>query len=116
MDLEISIHDLAGYLLAARPESASIGSLNFCLLDVREVWEVELCALPNCLHIPMGDLPARLHQELDPDAHIIVVCHHGRRSLVVAHWMREQGFERAQSLAGGLEAWACQIDTTMQRY
>ena len=119
MDIEISIHDLAGHFQATRsasPGAASPGSQNYYLLDVREEWEVEICALPGHLHIPMGELPGRAQQELDPEAHIIVVCHHGRRSLIVAHWLREQGFERVQSLAGGLEAWACQIDTTMPRY
>ena len=116
MNIEISIHELAGNLKAAGAETASSVHQNFLLLDVREEWEVELCALPDCLHIPMGDLPSRVHQELDPDANIIVICHHGRRSLVVARWMREQGYEHAQSLAGGLEAWACQIDPTMPRY
>ncbi len=119
MDIEISIHDLAGHFQAtksASPDAASLGSQSYYLLDVREVWEVEICALPSHRHIPMGELPARAQQELDPEAHIIVVCHHGRRSLIVARWLREQGFERVQSLAGGLEAWACEIDPTMPRY
>lgn len=87
-----------------------------CVLDVREAWEVQLGTLAGSLHIPMGEVPARAHQELDPEAHIVVVCHHGVRSLSVVHWLREQGFERAQSLAGGLDAWSRQVDTTMTRY
>ena len=56
------------------------------------------------------------HQEIDPDAHIVAYCHLGMRSLSVAHWLREQGFERAQSLAGGIDAWSSQIDPAIPRY
>src|SRR5215207_7451666 len=53
------------------------------LLDVREPEEVTIVHLPGSVHIPMGDIPGRLH-ELDPDKEIIVYCHHGIRSLRVA--------------------------------
>jgi rhodanese-related sulfurtransferase len=113
MDHEISVQDLQEKL----KESASKpGAQPFCLLDVREPWEAEPCVLPGAALIPMGDVPSRVHQELDPDAHIVVYCHHGVRSLSVVLWLREQGFERTQSLAGGIEAWACAADPSMARY
>ncbi len=86
------------------------------LLDVREPWEFQAAHLPDSLLMPMGDVPSRAHAELDPDAHIVVVCHHGQRSLSVAMWLRGQGFERAQSLAGGIDAWSRTIDPTIPRY
>lgn len=86
------------------------------LLDVREPWEVEAAPLPGAVSMPMGDIPSRAHAELDPDASIIAVCHHGVRSLSVATWLRREGFEKAQSLAGGVEAWAVRIDPSMPRY
>ena len=43
--------------------------------------------------MPMGDLPGRAFQELDPEAHIVTICHHGVRSLNVAVWLRNQGFD-----------------------
>ena len=49
---------------------------------------------------------ARAHQELDPDAHIVVYCHHGVRSLNVTNWLRQQGFEKVQSMRGGIAAWS----------
>jgi len=48
--------------------------------------------------------------------HIVVLCHHGQRSLSVAMWLRGQGFERAQSLAGGIDAWSRVIDPSVPRY
>jgi rhodanese-related sulfurtransferase len=64
----------------------------------------------------MGDVTSRAHTELDPDRPIVVLCHHGQRSLSVAMWLREQGFDHAQSLAGGIDAWSRTIDPTIPRY
>lgn len=86
------------------------------LIDVREPWEVEIASLRGAVSMPMGDVPARAHGELDPDDHIVVLCHHGARSLNVTMWLRNQGFDRAQSLAGGIEAWSRTIDSTVPRY
>ena len=86
------------------------------LLDVREPWEVQTASLAGAVLMPMGDVPSRAHQELDPDDHIVVLCHHGMRSLNVTMWLRAQGFERAQSLAGGIDAWSNTIDSAVPRY
>ena len=86
------------------------------LLDVREPWEFQAARLPDSLLMPMGEVTSRAHAELDPDAHIVVLCHHGQRSLSVALWLRNQGCERAQSLAGGIDAWSRSIDPTIPRY
>jgi rhodanese-related sulfurtransferase len=64
----------------------------------------------------MGDVPARAHQELDPDERYLVVCHHGVRSMNVAFWLRGQGFEQAQSVRGGIDAWAAEVDAGVARY
>ncbi len=86
------------------------------LLDVREPWEFQVASLPDSLQMPMGDVTSRAHAELDPDAHIVVLCHHGQRSLSVAMWLRGQGFQRAQSLAGGIDGWSRVIDPSVPRY
>lgn len=86
------------------------------LLDVREPWEFQTAQITGAKHIPMGDIPSRAHQELDPDAHVIVVCHHGVRSLSVTNWLRQQGFENAQSLRGGIDAWSRVIDPKVPLY
>jgi rhodanese-related sulfurtransferase len=86
------------------------------LLDVREPWEHQTAHLPDSVLMPMGEVPSRAHTELDPDAAIVVLCHHGARSLDVTMWLRNQGFEQVQSLAGGIDAWSRTIDPTVPRY
>ena len=86
------------------------------LLDVREPWEYSTAHVEPSTLMPMGDVPARAHQELDPDQHITVLCHHGQRSLNVTAWLRNQGFENVQSLRGGINAWSAEIDPTVPRY
>jgi rhodanese-related sulfurtransferase len=86
------------------------------VLDVREPWEYEVARIAGSKHIVMGDIPARFNQELDPEDHIVVVCHHGVRSMNVTAWLRQQGFEKVQSLQGGIDRWARQIDPLVPFY
>lgn len=86
------------------------------LLDVREPWEYQTASLPGSLLMPMGEVPSRAHQELDPDQPIVVLCHHGARSLSVTMWLRDQGFEHVQSLAGGIDRWSRVVDPAVPRY
>ncbi len=86
------------------------------LIDVREPWEFETAHIDNSVLIPMGDVPARAHQELDPEERLVVLCHHGMRSLNVTVWLRNQGFEQAQSLRGGIDAWSAEVDNAVARY
>ncbi|HZR56468.1 MAG TPA: rhodanese-like domain-containing protein [Terriglobales bacterium] len=88
----------------------------FTLLDVREPWEFEIASIAGSKYIPMGDVPSRAHQELDPDEHIVVVCHHGVRSMSVTNWLRQQGFDKAQSMRGGIDAWSRQVDAKIPTY
>ncbi len=88
----------------------------FVLLDVREPWEFEAAHIAGAKLVPMGDIPSRAHQELDPENHIVVVCHHGVRSMNVTAWLRQQGFEKAQSMRGGIDAWSRQVDGTVPTY
>ncbi len=85
------------------------------VLDVREPWEVAICALDHSLHIPMRQLPTRL-AEVPGDRTLVVMCHHGARSAQVTAWLRSRGFDRAVNLAGGIAAWADRVDPTMRRY
>jgi rhodanese-related sulfurtransferase len=86
------------------------------LLDVREPWEFSTAHIDGSLLMPMGEVPSRAHAELDPDTHIVTICHHGVRSLNVAVWLRNQGFENAQSLTGGIDAWSATVDPALPRY
>jgi rhodanese-related sulfurtransferase len=88
----------------------------FTLLDVREPWEFETARMEGAKLMPMGDVPSRAHQELDPEDHIVVVCHHGVRSMNVTAWLRQQGFEKAQSMRGGIDAWSRNVDPAIPVY
>jgi rhodanese-related sulfurtransferase len=87
------------------------------LLDCREPEEYATACIAGARLLPMGELRDRL-EELTPyrTERIVVHCHHGGRSLRVAMWLRQQGFPRAQSLAGGIEQWAVEIDPSIPRY
>ena len=107
MDLEITVDQARTLLAAAHPPM---------LLDVREPWEVATASIAGATLMPMGEIPARAHQELDDEAPILVLCHHGARSLSVAAWLRNQGFDKAQSVAGGIDAWSRLIDPQVPHY
>ena len=87
------------------------------LLDCREPSEVATARIAGSTTIPMREIPARL-SELEPHktGRIVVHCHHGGRSLRVTHYLRQQGFEQAQNMAGGIDAWALEIDPKIPRY
>jgi rhodanese-related sulfurtransferase len=106
LDYEISAQEAAELLREGKAR----------LIDVREPWEFETARIEGGELMPMGDVPSRAHQELDPDERIVVVCHLGQRSLSVAAWLRNQGFEQAQSLRGGIDAWSGEVDPKVPRY
>ena len=86
------------------------------LLDVRETWEYEIVHLEDAKQIPLGELPQQAASLLNPYAEIVVYCHKGMRSLDAAHLLQQLGFKRVKSLVGGIERWAKEIDTELQRY
>ena len=85
------------------------------LLDVREPWERNLCALPNSLHAPMQQIPMAMN-DLDPEREVVVYCHTGVRSFHVGKFLEHNGFKNVVNLRGGIEAWAREVDKTMARY
>jgi adenylyltransferase/sulfurtransferase len=87
------------------------------LLDCRESNEYALVSIAAAVLVPMSELAGRVG-ELDEhrERHIVVHCHLGGRSAQVAAWLRQQGFPRAQSMAGGIEQWAVEIEPRMARY
>jgi rhodanese-related sulfurtransferase len=86
------------------------------IVDVREPWEFATARIEGSLLIPMSEIPSRVNQELDPSERLIIVCHHGVRSMNVTVWLRRQGFEQAQSLQGGIDAWSATVDPKVGRY
>ena len=113
---EIDAPTLATLLNERSAASRDGNTANFVLLDVREPWEFATAHVDGSQLIPMGEVPSRAFQELDPDAHIVTLCHAGVRSMNVAVWLRNQGFEQTQSLQGGIDAWSVRVDPKVPRY
>lgn len=107
-DLEISPAEVAALL---RQGPASI-----VILDCRTAPEWEIARIEGSVHVPLDDLP-RVAPTFDPPegALVAVLCHHGRRSIQGALFLRECGIP-ARSIAGGIEVWSRMIDPTIPRY
>lgn len=86
------------------------------VLDVREWGELVRASLPGAVHIPLSQLTGRALQELDPDAPLVVMCHHGVRSMAAAEWLDQQDFSEVWNLAGGIDRYAVDVDPGVGRY
>ncbi len=87
------------------------------LVDCRQPHEHEYCRIDGARLIPMRQLPAEVGSLGSwRERPIIVHCHHGKRSLQVVSWLREQGFPYAQSMSGGIDRWSLEIDERVPRY
>jgi rhodanese-related sulfurtransferase len=82
---------------------------------VREAWEWEICRIDGATHIPLDQLEDRIG-ELDRDRPVVAYCHHGNRSLWARQVLLDAGFRDVRSLAGGVEAWAQEVEQGMSRY
>ena len=85
------------------------------LLDVREPQEWEITHLPDARLIPLDDIPDRLN-ELDTADEIVAYCHHGTRSARALGFLQKMGYKKLKNLAGGIDAWATNVDSDMPRY
>jgi rhodanese-related sulfurtransferase len=105
---QISVHELAKKMAAGEP---------IYLLDVRQPWEHETAALPGSVLIPLPELLGRAAEVQPTDGALVVAyCHHGIRSLTAAAMLEQRGIRPVVSLAGGIDAWACQVDPRVPRY
>ncbi|MCB1045160.1 MAG: molybdopterin-synthase adenylyltransferase MoeB [Acidobacteria bacterium] len=85
-------------------------------MDVRDEVEVSICAIEPYVHVPLVQLDVAALEVLDPTETWVVYCYDGIRSYRAVKFMRELGFERAVSLAGGIKAWTEQIDPNLAKY
>jgi rhodanese-related sulfurtransferase len=85
------------------------------VVDVRESWELDVARIPDVLHIPMNDIPARLG-DLDTNGDIIVMCRSGGRSMQVAQFLDRNGFRSVKNLTGGILAWSRDVDPSVKSY
>ena len=88
------------------------------LIDVREPEEFALAKVENSQLIPMQTIPAQLQklEQMADENTLLVLCHHGVRSLQVVAWLRQQGIEDCYSVAGGIDRWSREVDTNVPRY
>ncbi|RME93211.1 MAG: molybdopterin-synthase adenylyltransferase MoeB [Candidatus Hydrogenedentota bacterium] len=85
------------------------------LLDVRTPQEYEICHFEDSKLIPLDELPNRIN-EVPLDEEVVVLCHHGNRSMRAIEFMKQAGYKKLKNLAGGIDAWAMHIDKDMPRY
>jgi len=85
------------------------------LLDVREPWEFDTCHIEGATPLPMKTITERV-SELDPNATIVCICHHGGRSAQVAAFLERNGFAHVINLTGGIHAWSLNVDPTIPTY
>lgn len=103
---DIDVHALAGM---------RADEIAHTVLDIREQIEVETCAIEGSQWIPMQSIPQHI-DALSRGSPLIVQCRHGVRSAMVTEFLRNNGFENAWNLAGGIDAWSRLIEPDMPRY
>jgi rhodanese-related sulfurtransferase len=110
-DLEISVADTRDGM---DPTDRDAGVL---LVDIREPEELAIASVDGAVHIPMGELAARINEiDLGEDQTLALICHTGRRSLHAALALQRMGIDQARSVAGGIEWWSKRIDPAVPRY
>ena len=112
----IDVGTLAQALNAGEPSELA----NAVLLDVREPWDFETARIERSVNIPMSTLVARIDEvralQPLPDTPVVVICHHGIRSMQCARYLAGQGVERLINLTGGIDAWSTQVDPSVPSY
>ena len=110
---QVRPRDLAQWFVHAQAQGLPV------VLDVREPYEWDIARIKadgfSLQTIPMGAVPLRV-SELDPRQPIACLCHHGGRSMQVAHFLQSRGFEHVANIAGGLNAWSAECDPAVPRY
>lgn len=113
MITQVRPRELAQWLQSVRPHGEPV------VLDVREPHELQMASVSadgfTLVTIPMGVIPPRL-SELDPKRPIACLCHHGGRSMQVAHFLESRGFAHVANIAGGINAWSAELDPSIARY
>ena len=112
---EVSVHDVV--------DKQQQGT-EFLLIDVREPNELDLASLPagEFINLPLSELRERRLDALpealsqNKDADVVLFCHKGLRSAQVTVFLRQQGWSNAVSMAGGIDAWAEEIDESVGKY
>jgi len=113
MEFETAVAEISATELKKRLDTGE----DIVLLDVREPHELAICKLASAVHIPLGSLLDRLDEMKScQEKEIVVFCRSGKRSERAAQFMQEKGYRKVKNLAGGILAWAKDVDPKMSRY
>jgi len=105
---EISVAELKQRLAAPQPPR---------LIDVRELDEWEVAHIAGSELLPLSQWPAIASAQLaDPGEPLLILCHHGGRSARATDFLLRQGFTDVTNVAGGIDAWSCEVDPAVPRY
>ena len=116
--------------VTAVAEARSSTLTNAVFLDVREPWEFELARIAHSVNVPMSTLAGRVDEvramQANADsadtastagtAPIVVICHHGMRSMQCAQFLAGQGLDHLINLSGGIDAWSARVDSAVPQY
>lgn len=88
------------------------------MIDVREPQEFALTSIEPSELIPLNTIPAKLEyiRQLANERSVLLMCHHGVRSLQAAMWLHSQGVTNCLSIAGGIDRWSIEVDRDVPRY
>jgi rhodanese-related sulfurtransferase len=106
------VEELTASELAKRLQAPQNGIV---LLDVREPFERDMAVIQPSLHIPMNEVPDRL-AEVPKDREVVVYCHGGSRSAMIAGFLESRGYKKVANLEGGIDAWSADVDPNVPRY
>lgn len=109
LPVEISVNETHELLQA--------GDQAIRLIDCREEDEWDICHIDGAELMPLTRFDEEADAKIqDTNQRVIIYCHHGMRSLRAASWLRQKGFDKVQSMAGGIAAWSDYVDPAMPRY
>jgi rhodanese-related sulfurtransferase len=103
---QITPQDLSHFIESKKP---------LLIVDVRENWEFQITHFPNSFLLTEENFKETIAKSKDVDL-VVVVCHHGLRSLNAALYLRENGLLNAKSLQGGIDTYSATIDKSIPRY
>lgn len=114
------IEQIDAAALSRRRQASSDELAGAVLLDVREPWEFEIARISDSINVPMSTLGNRVDevralQEVSA-VPMVVICHHGSRSLHCAQFLASQGLSPVINLSGGIDAWSQRVDPSIPRY
>lgn len=110
--------------VAAVAEARGNALAKAVFLDVREPWEFELARIAHSVNVPMSTLAGRVDEiralqdaaDDGGDAPVVVICHHGMRSMQCAQFLAGQGLGHLINLSGGIDAWSARVDPAVPQY